>query len=124
MWEGQYIEDKKQGLRVVICVGAVIAAVAFVIWFIVMCNTPGYKYGSDAVEDAKGAIFTADQYLDGKLTEREYDRQIIYYGKDVDVSDKTYEIYANIDFMDLAVTDADILKYRNEIADMIGEEKR
>lgn len=118
------MDDKKQGLKVVIWVGTIIAVLAFIIWFIIMCNTPEYKYGTDAVEDAKEAIFTADQYLDGKLTEREYDRQIVCYKKDVDVSDKTYEIYANIAFMDSAVTDANILKYRNEIAYIIGEKER
>ena len=118
------MENKSVNSKRIIGVVAVIAIIAFFIWFLVMCNTSEYKYGKDAVEDAKAAIFTADQYLDRKLTDREFDIQIIYCNKDVDVSETAYDIYSNIDFMRLAVSDADVLKYRNQLANIIGEKER
>nr|DAK54091.1 MAG TPA: hypothetical protein [Caudoviricetes sp.] len=118
------MENKSVNSKMVIGVLAVIGIIVFFIWFLVMCNTPEYKYGKDAVEDAKAAIFTADQYLDRKLTDREFDIQIKFCSKDVEVSDKTYEIYSNIDFISNAVSDANILKYRNQLANIIGEKER
>ena len=120
------MENQSINPKVVIGVVAAIAFVAFIIWFIFMSNTPEYKYGQKAVEDAKGAIFTADQYLDGKLDERQFERQLIpYKNKNVEYGDSTYEIYTKIKYMDdIAFTDYDILKYRNELAELIGEKKR
>ena len=118
------MENKSVNSKMVIGVIAVIGIIVFFIWFLVMCNTPEYKYGKDAVEDAKAAIFTADQYLDRKLTDREFDIQIKFCSKDVEVSDKTYKIYSNIDFMRPAISDANILKYRNQLANTIGEKER
>lgn len=118
------MENKSVNSKMIIGVVAVIGIIAFFIWFLVMCNTPEYKYGKDTVEDAKAAIFTADQYLDRKLTDREFDIQIMYYSKDVEVSDKAYDIYSNIDFMSHAVSDANTLKYRNQLANIIGEKER
>ena len=118
------MENKSVNSKMIIGVIAVIGIIAFFIWFLVMCNTPEYKYGKDAVEDAKAAIFTADQYLDRKLTDREFSIQIKFCSKDVEISDKTYEIYSNIDFIRNAVLDANILKYRNQLANIIGEKER
>ena len=71
---------KEVNIKVVIGVLACIFAV-FVIWFIVNSNSVESKYGMEAVEDAKSAIFTADQYLDGKREKREYQNQIMRYSK-------------------------------------------
>jgi hypothetical protein len=115
---------KEVNIKVVIGVLACIFAV-FVIWFIVNSNSVESKYGMEAVEDAKSAIFTADQYLDGKREKREYQNQLKRYSKDnVEIGDKTYDIYHAIEFMTLMSSDADILKYRNELADLVGEKKR
>lgn len=104
---------------IVICVIA-----AFLAWFFIKCSTPEYKYGNSAVEDARGAIFTADQYLDGKLDKREYEYQMIWYDGEINISDKAYEIYQTIEYMKDFPVDGEVLKYRNELADLIGEKKR
>lgn len=109
-----------------IITGIVICLIAiFVVWFAINNNSAERKYGTKAVEDAKGAIFTADQYLDGTRDKKEYDKQMIYYSNDnVGLSDETYDIYQTIKYMKAFDGDADILKYRNELADLVGEKKR
>lgn len=116
--------EKGLNTKVVIGILACIFAV-FVVWFIVNSNSVESKYGVDAVEDAKGAIFTADQYLDGIRERREYEMQLIHYSNDdVEFGDKAYDIYKNIEYMKTFMNDADVLKYRNILADLIGEKKR
>lgn len=115
---------KELNTKVVVGILACIAVI-FAVWFIANNNSVERKYGTDVVEDAKGAIFTADQYLDGNLEKREFKTQMYHYSNDnVEVSDKAYDIYHAIEYMQLMSTDADILKYRNEIAALIGEKKK
>lgn len=115
---------KDLNTKVIIGITACILAV-FAVWFIINNNSAERKYGTDAVEDAKGAIFTADQYLDGNLDKREFKTQMYHYSNDdVEYGDKTYDIYHAIEYMKLMSTDADMLKYRNEIAALIGEKKK
>jgi uncharacterized protein (UPF0333 family) len=102
---------------------AVIAVVA-IAYFAIMSNKIENKYGVQAYEDAKSAIFLADQYLDRNLTDRQFSMQLATCKEDVDYNNKAYDIYANIIYMDNAVTDASVLKYRNALAKLIKEDER
>lgn len=117
--------EKINGKSIGIIIG-VVAVIAFFVWFIANSNTAEYKYGREAVDDAKAAILAADQYLDRKMDARSYDRQINLCDKyrKVDSDDKGKDIYFIIQFMSNTSTDYDVLKRRNELAELIGEKKR
>lgn len=117
--------DKLSGKSIGVIIG-VVAVIAFFVWFIANSNTAEYKYGREAVDDANAAILAADQYLDRKIDARTYDRQINLCDKyfKVDSSDKGRDIYFVIQFMHNTSTDYDVLKRRNELAELIGEKKR
>lgn len=117
------LSDEKKGIIfAVACV--VVLAIIGLIFFSIANPSPEKKYGTEAVEDAEAAIFTADQYLDGRLTSSEFGRQLGVYKKELDYSGKARAIYRTILLIDLSVTDADVLKYRNELAELIGAKKR
>lgn len=109
-------EKNKINLHKIIPVLVFVAMIVGFGLYLYISSSPVSKYGERAVKDGKAAIFIADQYLDGKITNMECKIQLSVYEKDV-IGD--FDIYPKITLMKLFSTDADLLRVRNELAKLL-----
>lgn len=116
-------KSDKNNIKGFIFFGVIIIIVLFVLgiigFFVHRKNLPVAKYGQEAVVDGQAAIFTVDQYLDGNLEEREFRHQISLYNKELEITEKSSQIYTKIKLMKLFTTDSQLLEYRNELAKLL-----
>ena len=117
------LSDEKKGIIFAVACAVVLAIIGLIL-FSIANPSPEKKYGVEAVEDAEAAIFTADQYLDRKLTDRQYKTQLAAYKDGPLTTGDSRKIYTTIELMSYTYSDASVLKHRNELAELIGAKKR
>lgn len=86
------------------------------------------KYSTEALNDAKNAIFLCDQFLDGNIEKEDFKKEMslldksIFEGYESDWPND--EIYSDIHWLSSNTTQTKVLQYRNELAKLIGEKTR
>lgn len=92
----------------------------------IIMENPTIKYGTTAVNDGKKVLFTVDRYLDGIITKDEMKNQIKLYDKynTLSFDGKGRNVYFDITYINLSITDADLYERRNKLASTLHEKKK